>query len=295
MSEPFRYGEPCLLVDGKGRHYLLALRDGGEFHFHGGKLDHAEIVGAVEGTALHSSAGQRLVPLRPRLADYILSMKRGPQVVYPKDIGPILVWADVAPGMTVLEAGTGSGALAMALARAVGPTGRVVSVERREDHARHGRKSVERYFGGVPGHLELRIGDVEEAVADVGPDRLILDVPEPWHVVGPAGEHLAPGGVFCAYVPTVPQVQQLRDALRSARRFIEIDTFEVLHREWSVEGRSVRPAHQMVGHTGFITVARRVMPLAEDSESEGGQGRVAGEGDRASQVDGRAGNAGEPD
>ncbi len=264
MSAPFSYGEPCLLVDGKGRHYLLALRDGGEFHFHGGKLPHAEIVGVGEGTALYSSADQRLVALRPRLADFILSMRRGAQVVYPKDIGPILVWADIAPGQTVLEAGTGSGALAMALVRAVGPVGRVVSVDRREDHAAHGRKSIERYFGRVPDTLELRIGDVVDAVADVAPERLVLDVPEPWDVVPAAAEHLSPGGVFCAYVPTVPQVQQTRDALRSARRFIEVSTFEVLFREWSVEGRSVRPAHRMVGHTGFITVARRVEPLSED-------------------------------
>ncbi len=264
MSEPLRAGEPCLLVDGRGRHYLLHLRDDGTFQFHGGTLAHAEIIGSAEGSALYASAGQRLVALRPRLADYVLAMRRGPQVVYPKDYGAIVVWADLAPGQTVLEAGTGSGALTLAVLRAVGPTGRVVSVERREDHAAHARKTVQRALGAVPENLDLRVGDVEDAVAEVAPDRLVLDVPEPWHLVEAAGEHVVAGGVFCAYVPTVPQIQQLRDALRQARRFIEISTFEVWHREWAVEGRSVRPEHQMVGHTGFITVARRVQRLADD-------------------------------
>ncbi len=261
MSRPLAAGEPCLLVDGRGRHYLLHLRDDGRFQFHGGTLAHAEIIGVVEGTALYSSSGHRLVPLRPRLADYVLAMRRGPQVVYPKDMGAILVYADVAPGDVVLEAGTGSGALTMALVRAVGPQGRVVSVERREDHAKHARKSLERFFGELPDSLDLRVGEVEDFVAEVTPDRVVLDVPEPWHALEAAGEHLRAGGTFTAYVPTVPQVQQLREALRATRRFIEATTFEMLMREWAVEGRSVRPEHQMVGHTGFVTVARRVQPL----------------------------------
>ncbi len=267
MATPLAAGEPCLLVDGRGRHYLLHLRDDGQFQFHGGTLAHAEIIGVVEGAALYSSAGHRLVPLRPRLADYVLAMRRGPQVVYPKDTGAILVYADVGPGDTVLEAGTGSGALTMALVRAVGREGRVVSVERREDHAKHARKSLERFFGALPANLELRVGDVEDQMADVAPDRVVLDVPEPWHTLEAAGEHLRTGGTFCAYVPTVPQVQQLREALRATRRFIEASTFEILLREWSVEGRSVRPDHQMVGHTGFITVARRVQHLEDTAGS----------------------------
>jgi tRNA (adenine57-N1/adenine58-N1)-methyltransferase len=158
----------------------------------------------------------------------------------------------------VLEAGTGSGALTMALTRAVGPTGSVVSVERRPDHAEHARKAIERFFGDIPDQLTLVEGDVVDLVGEVAPDRIVLDVPEPWHVVEPAARHLQPGGVLTSYLPTVPQVQQLRDALRTSRRFLERTTFEVLHREWAAEGRSVRPASQMVGHTGFITVARQV-------------------------------------
>jgi tRNA (adenine57-N1/adenine58-N1)-methyltransferase len=260
VSAPFRPGEVCLLVDGKGRHYLLDLDPGAVFHYHVGVLAHSEIIGSAEGTALRSSGDGRLVALRPRLADYILAMKRGAQVVYPKDIGPLLHWGDIGDGMTVLEAGTGSGALTMALVRAVGPAGRVVSIEERPDHAAGARAAIARFFGGVPANLDLRLGRVEEVVAEIGPDRLVLDLPEPWEVVGPAVAGLAEGGILTSYVPTVPQVQHLHDELRRSHRFMEPVTFEVLFREWVAEGRSVRPASQMVGHTGFITVARKVAP-----------------------------------
>jgi tRNA (adenine57-N1/adenine58-N1)-methyltransferase len=181
-------------------------------------------------------------------------------VVYPKDAAAILVWADIGPGQVVLEAGTGSGALTMVLARAVLPGGRVVSVERREDHLRRAEKLIRGFYGDVPTHVELRLGEVEDAIGEVQPDRLVLDVPEPWHGVEAAGQHLAPGGVFCCYLPTVPQVQSVRRALAESGSFMEVSTFEVMMREWSVEGRSVRPSHRMVGHTGFLTVARRFLP-----------------------------------
>ena len=254
MSEPFRAGEVCLLVDGRGRHYLIDLDPAGAFQYHVGVLAHREIIGASEGTVLRSSGDGRLVALRPRLADYILRMRRRAQVVYPKDIGPLLHWGDIGPGMVVLEAGTGSGALTMALVRAVGTTGRVVSVEERADHAAGARAAISRFLAEIPSNLELRVGRVEDAVAEVRPERLVLDLPEPWEVVGPAAAGMAPGGILTSYVPTVPQVQHLHDELRRSRRFMEAATFEVLFREWVAEGRSVRPASQMVGHTGFITV-----------------------------------------
>lgn len=259
MSTPLAYGEDCLLIDAKGRYYLVRLTEGGDFHSHLGRLPHAGIVGAREGSSVVSEKGSRLVVLRPRFFDYILKMKRGAQVVYPKDIGPLLVYGDISPGSRVLEAGTGSGALTMALVRAVGANGQVVSVERREDHAEHARQAIERFFGGLPGNLELRIGDVEDMVADIRPDRLVLDLPQPWDVVDAAVESLQGGGVFCSYVPTVPQMQQTVETLRASGAFIELTSFETFLRTWNVEGRSVRPDHRMVGHTGFITIARKIL------------------------------------
>ena len=246
----------ALLIDGKGRKFMVLLHSSRRFEFHRGVVPHADIIGQSEGTLLRSSGGARLRLLRPRLADFILKMKRGAQVVYPKDIGPILMWADIAPGMTVVEGGTGSGALAMALARAVGETGRVVSAEVRQDHASHARKMITRWFGEVPSHLQLYQGAVEDAIAEVKPDRVVLDVPEPWHAAGVAAGSQPPGGVFCSYLPTVPQVQRLVEEMKSSRSFCETEIFEALHREWNVYGPSVRPRHQMVGHTGFIVVSR---------------------------------------
>jgi len=253
---PFAAGESCLLFDDRGRTFLLTLRADGEFHFHNGMLAHAAIIGRLPGAVLQSSRSVDLIAVRPRLADYVVKMKRGATVLYPKDAGAILVWADIGPGMTVLEAGTGSGALAMALTRAVGSGGRVVSVERRADHGAIARKRIVGFFGEIPKQLELRIGDVEKAIGVVRPDRIVLDLPEPWHAVPGAAEHLPGGGIFSCYLPTVPQVQEVREALAETDRFLDAATFEILMRDWAVEGRSVRPEHRMVGHTGFITVAR---------------------------------------
>lgn len=266
MNEPFRHGDLCLLIDTRGRRYLIDLDDVGEFQYHAGTLPHRAIIGGPAGAVLRSSAGARLVAVRPRLADYILRMRRGPQVVYPKDLGPIVHWGDVGPGMTVLEAGTGSGALAMALVRAVGTTGRVISVDRRAEHTKHAREVIVRYFGEMPPTLELQTAEVEEVIEEVHPERLVLDLPEPWHAVAAATRGMTDDGVLTAYVPTVPQVQQLRDELRRSRRFTGTSTFEILQRDWVAEGRSVRPAHQMIGHTGFITVARRTAAAPNESE-----------------------------
>lgn len=257
-GRPFAEGEPVLLFDEKHRRYLLHLRADGVFSYHNGTLPHTELIGAEDGATLASSNGAPLIAVRPRLADYILKMKRGAQVVYPKEIGAILMYADIFPGLTVLEAGTGSGALTMALARAVGPSGSVVSVEVRDDHARHGHKTITKGMVGVPEWLDLRVGDVVDVIEEVQPDRLVLDLPEPWQVIPAAASWLRPGGVICCYVPTVPQLQETHRALEAAGVFIDAETFEILLRTWNIKGRSVRPDHAMVGHTGFVTVARRI-------------------------------------
>lgn len=269
MSD-FSKGDSCLLTDKKGRQFLVTLEEGGSFHFHNGFLSHDEIIGQPDGAVLQSSLGGRLVAFKPRMADYVLKMRRGAQVVYPKDVGAILMWGDIAPGLTVLEAGTGSGALTMGLLRAVGDSGRVVSIELRSDHAAQSQKTLEAFFGGIPPNLDLRVGDVADILPQVAPDRLVLDLPEPFAVVDSAVDGLSSGGVWISYVPTVPQVQLTAEALQRTGCFYGVKHFEVLHREWKVEGRSVRPNHQMVGHTGFVTVARKTQPLwdAEDLDRD---------------------------
>jgi len=247
-----------LLIDARGRKYLLRLQSAQTFHFHGGAVRHDEIIGAGEGVEVTSASGARLICLRPRLADFILKMPRGAQVVYPKDVGAILVFADIFPGASILEAGTGSGALTITLARATGSEGRLVSYELRPEFHDRAMKNVEMYFGKLPPWVELRLGDVREAVRAAETfDRMVLDLPEPWGLLEEAEAILRPGGILCAYLPTTVQVQTLVLEL-GRRRFGQVDTFETLLRTWHVTERSVRPDHRMVGHTGFITVARLV-------------------------------------
>ena len=253
-------GDPALLIDDKGRHFLLALDPGRTFQYHEGAVAHTDLIGREDGSWVESSTGAHLLLLRPRLADFVLKMKRSAQVVYPKDLGPILVYADIGPGMTVLEAGTGSGALTLGLSRVVGPTGRVVSVEVRDDHAAHARKAVERWYGRIPDNVELRIGDVADAVEAVAPERIVLDLPEPWHVMKAAAEHQPTGGLLASYLPTVVQVQTLVEGARATGVFTEIEIKEFLVRDWNVSGRSVRPEHNMIGHTGFLVFMRKTAP-----------------------------------
>ncbi len=260
MTAPFAPGDSVLLVDAKGRRYLVTLADAGEFHTHRGPVAHGDLIGQEEGVTVRSAAGARFVAVRPTLADFVLKMKRGAQVVYPKDVGLILVYADIFPGAFVLEAGTGSGSLTLALARAVGEGGRVISYETREDHHDRAVENVSAWYegmGGKPENLELRIGDVFEGVPEAGFDRMVLDLPEPWRAVGTTTASLAPGGVLCSYLPTVPQVSQTVEAMR-AEGFGLLKTYEVLLRTWNVEGQSVRPDHRMVAHTGFVVVGRKL-------------------------------------
>jgi tRNA (adenine57-N1/adenine58-N1)-methyltransferase catalytic subunit len=180
-------------------------------------------------------------------------------VIYPKDIGPIMVLADIFPGARLLEAGVGSGALSMALLRAVGPEGSVAGYEIREDFAARAAKNVESFLGpGQPYRVEIR--DVYEGAEPsesdpVGLDRIVLDLPEPWRVVKHAIHALRPGGILVSYLPTIGQVARLREELDGSP-FGLAETLEVLHRTWHVEGQSVRPDHRMVAHTGFLTAAR---------------------------------------
>jgi tRNA (adenine57-N1/adenine58-N1)-methyltransferase catalytic subunit len=257
MSAPFEPGERLLLVDERGRRFLLKLQTGSVFHFHGGAVPHDLVLGSEEGVTVHSTNGARLVCYRPTMADFILKMPRGAQVVYPKDIGAILVYADIAPGTRVLEAGTGSAALTMALARGTGPEGAVVSYELRDDHHRRAAENLETFLGKIPPWVELRLGDVRE-VRTTGEtfDRAVLDLPEPWSVLPEVSAALHPGGLLCTYLPTTNQVQQAVLALE-AGGFDEVQTFEVLLRPWHVTGRSVRPDHRMVAHTGFVIIGRR--------------------------------------
>jgi tRNA (adenine57-N1/adenine58-N1)-methyltransferase len=242
-----------MLIDRKGRRYLVRLEPGQDFHTHVGTVAHDDIIGSPEGSHFRPSKGGDVVVFRPSLADYILKMPRGAQVIYPKDLGPILTLADVAPGLRILESGVGSGALSMALLRAGAS---VTGYEIREDFAGRARNNVEDFLGSdALENYDVQIRDCYEGIDDQDLDRVLLDLPEPWRVVPHAADSLRCGGTFLAYTPSVTQVMQLRGALDAAG-FEMAETVEVLNRTWHVDGASVRPDHRMVAHTGFLTHAR---------------------------------------
>ena len=253
MSRQFAPGDQVLLIDTKKRRYLVTLEPGGEFHTHAGVVAHDDLLGQVEGSSFRSSRGATMLAIRPTLAEFVLKMPRGAQVIYPKDLGPLLMLADIFAGARVLESGVGSGALSMTLVRA----GAVVTgYELREDFANRATKNVATFLG--PDALErysVECRDVYEGIDETDLDRVVLDLPEPWRVVKHAARALHRGGILVAYTPQITQAVQLRDEL-SAHGFGMVDTIEVLNRGWHIEGQSVRPDHRMVAHTGFLTHSR---------------------------------------
>ena len=268
---PLSAGEKVLLLDRKARRYLVTLVAGGQFHSHAGWVSHDELIGQEEGVTARSTTGAWFQAVRPTLSDFVVKMRRGAQVIYPKDLGAILMLADVFPGARVLEAGVGSGALSMALLRAGAD---VVGYELRADFAEVALANVGAFLGAdVHGRYRVDVRDVYDGIEETGLDRVVLDVPEPWRVVKHAEAALRAGGILVAYLPSIVQVSQLRDAL-DASAFAMAETQEVLVRTWHVQGQAVRPDHRMVAHTGFLTSARLLPPpgagTAAGHRAEGG-------------------------
>lgn len=261
-SGPFQAGDRVQLTDAKRRHFTIILEPGGELHTHKGIIEHDKIIGSSEGTVVESAMGGQWLCFRHLLVDHILSMPRGAAVIYPKDTAQILVEGDIFPGARVLEAGAGSGALSMALLRAIGPTGELISYEIREDHLEYAESNVDGWFGGRPATWSPRLGDLRSVTLDdLGGepvDRIILDMLEPWECLDVCSKILQPGGVFMTYVATVPQLMKVMEGIRSLRCFTEPKAWESLVREWKVEGLATRPEHRMNAHTAFLVWARRL-------------------------------------
>ncbi|MBI00799.1 MAG: tRNA (adenine-N1)-methyltransferase [Acidimicrobiaceae bacterium] len=254
---PFVEGDQVLLVDRKQRRYLVALQPGLEFHSHTGVISHDSILGSAEGSVLRSSRGSNFTVIRPTLAEYVLKMPRGAQVIYPKDLGPLLMLADVFPGARIIESGVGSGALSMTLLRA---GAEVVGHEIREDFAARARSNVETMLGSdALARYDVRLQDAYEGLEGKDYDRVVLDIPEPWRVVPHAATALRAGGIVVVYTPSIVQVTKLQIAL-DQHGFGFTETLEVLNRTWHVDGDAVRPDHRMVAHTAFLTHARLLEP-----------------------------------
>ena len=248
-----------MLIDRKGRRYMTILTVGSEFHSHLGYIEHNNILGRGQGEWCQTTKGHILLMLKPTLSDYVLNMKRETQVIYPKDIGLIIMLADIFPGAKVIEAGFGSGALTMGLLRSTGNSGSVTSYELRKDQTTKALNNISLFIKDLD-NLEIKFGDIYQTLDETNVDRLVLDVPEPWYVVPHATRMLLPGGIFLSFLPTVLQVHKLVKELTNQTCFQLIETIESLVRPWHVTENSMRPTHRMVAHTGFITTARLCSP-----------------------------------
>ncbi|WP_089955715.1 tRNA (adenine-N1)-methyltransferase [Lentzea xinjiangensis] len=255
-SGPFQPGDRVQLTDPKGRHYTVVLEPGKEYHTHRGAIPHDLLIGQPEGSVVASVGGTNFLALRPLLPDYVLSMPRGAQVIYPKDAAQIVMYGDIFPGARVLEAGAGSGALSCSLLRAVGEKGSVQSYEVRDDHAVHAIRNVETFFGERPGNWSITVDDVKNHEGEV--DRVILDMLSPWDVLPTIAKNLIPGGVLVVYVATTTQLSTVTEALREMTCWTEPHAWETLVRPWHVVGLAVRPEHRMIAHTAFLLTTRKL-------------------------------------
>ncbi|GAA3000928.1 tRNA (adenine-N1)-methyltransferase [Microbacterium aurantiacum] len=271
-SGPFRLGDRVQLTGPKGRLHTITLREGGEMHTHHGVLRHADLVGLPDGSVVTGSGGHEYLALRPLLRDFVMSMPRGAAIVYPKDAAQIVAEADVFPGAVVVEAGVGSGALSLWLLRAIGPQGRLVSFERREDFAEVARANVETFVGDTPENWEVVVGDLATALPETLPaasvDRVVLDMLAPWECIDVVADALTPGGVVLCYVATATQLSRVAEYLRGTGLFTDPEASETMVRGWHVEGLAVRPDHRMIAHTGFLIWARRLAPGAVAPEQK---------------------------
>ena len=259
----FKVGDRVQLTDPKGKLYSFTITSGKEWHTHKGWIVHDDLVGLPEGSVVSTTAGLKFTAFIPLLADYVLSMPRGATIVYPKDAAMIIGVADIYPGARVLEAGVGSGALSLSLLRAVGDSGFVHSVERRDDFAQNATMNVSNYFGELPSQWRLDVGSVQDQVFDSTYDREDLDMLAPWECVAMAAQVLRPGGVFLAYVATTTQLSATAEALKEDGHFTEPESSETMVRGWHHEGLAVRPQQRMIGHTGFLIQSRRMAPGVE--------------------------------
>jgi len=267
MSEIFSAGDRVQLTGPKGRINTIVLVKGGRHGTHRGEIRHDDIIGKPSGSVIENHNGEKFLALKPLLSDYVLSMPRGAQIIYPKDAGQIIVEGDIFPGAVVIEAGVGSGALSSYLLRAIGDKGKLFSFEIREEFAQIAKANVENFLGITPKNWKITIGLLQENLSKIvkksSADRAVLDMLAPWECISEVEKALKPGGLVICYVATATQLSRVAEEIKSTGRFTSVVAFETLVRPWHLEGLAVRPEHRMISHTGFLLTARK---LAEGTE-----------------------------
>jgi tRNA (adenine57-N1/adenine58-N1)-methyltransferase len=250
-------GDLAQLVGLRHKHFIITLTPGADFQTHRGILKHDDLIGLPWGSQVFSHMGSPFFLLQPALGDLLVDLPRTTQILYPKDIGFILVTMGIGPGQRIVEAGSGSGAMTIALAYAVGAGGKVYSYEQREDMHNLARKNLVRV--GLDSHVDFKLRDIAEGIDETDVDAFFLDVPNPYDYLAQARAALKPGGFFCTILPTFNQVEKTLHTLRRYR-FAFFETCEILLRYYKSEPTRLRPTDRMVAHTGFLIFARRIEP-----------------------------------
>lgn len=256
-SSRARDGDLVELVGLRHKHFILTLQAGAKFETHRGILMHDELIDKPWGTQVFSHLGAPFFLLQPSLSDLLVDIPRATQILYPKDIGFILVTMSVGPGQTVMEAGTGSGSMTTALAFAVGAEGSVISYEVKSDVQNLARKNLTRF--GLASRVDFKLRDIKEGFDETDVDSFFLDVPNPYDYITQVRAALKPGGFLCCLIPTFNQVEKTLYALRQ-NKFAFIEVCEILLRYYKPEPSRMRPTDRMVAHTGFLVFARRIEP-----------------------------------
>jgi tRNA (adenine57-N1/adenine58-N1)-methyltransferase catalytic subunit len=266
-------GDIVQLVGLRHKHFIFPLSEGSSFHTHRGIVKHDDMIGLPWGSQVFSHLGSPFFVLQPALGDVLIDLPRNTQILYPKDIGFILVTMGIGEGQRVMEAGTGSGSMTIAMAYAVGSVGKVISYERRPEMQQLARKNLTRL--GLDERVDFKLGEIADGFEETDVDAFFLDVINPHDYIEQVRAALKPGGFFCSLVPTVNQVSMLLFALRR-QKFAFIEVCEVLLRYYKPEPSRLRPTDRMVAHTGFLVFARRIEmaddPRAKDLLAEAGVG-----------------------
>jgi tRNA (adenine57-N1/adenine58-N1)-methyltransferase len=260
-----REGDLAELVGLRHKHFIVTLQAGAKFETHRGVLLHDDLIGKPWGSQVFSHLGAPFFLLQPSLADLLVDIPRTTQILYPKDIGFILVTMGVGPGQKVLEAGTGSGSMTTALAYAVGNEGRVVSYEVRPDMQNLARKNLTRF--GLASRVDFKLRDIQQGFDETDADSFFLDVPNPYDYIAQVRAALKPGGFLCCLIPTFNQVEKTLYALRQ-NKFAFIEVCEILLRYYKPEPTRLRPTDRMVAHTGFLVFGRRIEPSEDPRGKE---------------------------
>jgi len=250
-------GNDILLYLNRNRTYLVKVEKGKSFHTHKGFIQLDLLIGKPFGTRIVSNTGTEFFALKPLLSDFIFKAQRQTQISYPKDVALIIMFSGVGPGSRVVEAGTGAGALATALAHYVKPKGRVYSYEIRPEFMEIATKNLKR--ANLLDYVEIKNKDITEGVDEDEIDAVILDLATPWLVMPHAYSALKGSGTVVSFSPTIDQVVKTVEALQE-NNFIDIQTIECIMRRMQTERGKTRPETLMTGHTGYITFARKALP-----------------------------------